>query len=144
MLVKQIFKQKEDGRIVTVQPGETVATAAEVLKRENIGAVMVSGPDGALSGILSERDIVRAMPEHGPDIFKLKVEQLMTRDVVTCSSEERVNDLRKKMTAGRFRHVPVVDDGKLVGIVSIGDLVKNRLEELEVEASQLRDYIASG
>lgn len=143
MLVKQIFKQK-DNRIITVQPGDTVATATEVLKRENIGAVMVGGPDGALSGILSERDIVRAMPEHGPDIFKLTVEQLMTRDVVTCSSDDRVNDLMKKMTAGRFRHLPVVDDGSLTGIISIGDVVKSRLEELEAEASQLRDYIASG
>ena len=143
MLVKQIFKQK-DNRIITVQPGDTVATAADVLKRENIGAVMVSGPDGALSGILSERDIVRAMPEHGPDIFKITVEQLMTRDVITCSSADRVNDLMKKMTAGRFRHLPVVDDGGLTGIISIGDVVKSRLEELEAEASQLRDYIASG
>lgn len=143
MLVKQIFKQKDD-RIITVQPGDTVATAADVLKRENIGAVMVSGPDGALSGILSERDIVRAMPQHGPDIFKLTVEQLMTRDVITCSSEDRINDLMKKMTAGRFRHLPVVDGGSLTGIISIGDVVKSRLEELEAEASQLRDYIASG
>ena len=143
MLVKQIFKQK-DNRIITVQPGDTVATATEILKRENIGAVMVGGPDGALSGILSERDIVRAMPEHGPDIFKLTVEQLMTRDVVTCSSDDRVNDLMKKMTAGRFRHLPVVDGGSLTGIISIGDVVKSRLEELEAEASQLRDYIASG
>ena len=143
MLVKQIFKQK-DNRIITVQPGDTVATATEILKRENIGAVMVGGPDGALSGILSERDIVRAMPEHGPDIFKLTVEHLMTRDVVTCSSDDRVNDLMKKMTAGRFRHLPVVDGGSLTGIISIGDVVKSRLEELEAEASQLRDYIASG
>ena len=143
MLVKQIFKQKDD-RIVTVQPSDTVATASEVLKRENIGAVMVSASDDDLAGILSERDIVRAMPEHGPDLFSLSVDQLMTRDVVTCSSEDRVHDLMKKMTAGRFRHMPVVDDGKLTGIISIGDVVKSRLEELEAETSQLRDYIASG
>lgn len=143
MLVKQIFKSKDD-RIITVQPGDTVATAAEILKRENIGALMVSGPDGELAGILSERDIVRAMPEHGPDLFALTVEQLMTRDVITCSSEDRVHDLMKKMTTGRFRHMPVVDGGNLAGIISIGDLVKSRLEELETETSQLRDYIASG
>jgi len=143
MLVKQIFKQK-DSRIVTVEPNDTVATAAEVLKRENIGAVMVQRPGGDLSGILSERDIVRAMPQHGPDLFSMSVEQLMTRDVVTCSSEDRVHDLMVKMTAGRFRHLPVIDDGKLIGIVSIGDVVKNRLEELEAETSRLRDYIASG
>jgi CBS domain-containing protein len=143
MLVKQIFKQK-DSRIVTVEPNDTVATAAEVLKRENIGAVMVQMPGGDLSGILSERDIVRAMPQHGTDLFSMSVEQLMTRDVVTCSSEDRVHDLMVKMTAGRFRHLPVIDDGKLIGIVSIGDVVKNRLEELEAETSRLRDYIASG
>jgi len=143
MLVKQIFKQKDD-RIITVRPVDTVATAAEILKQENIGALMVRGADGDLAGILSERDIVRAMPQHGPDLFSLTVEQLMTRDVITCSSEDRVHDLMKKMTAGRFRHLPVVDDGSLTGIISIGDVVKSRLEELEAEASQLRDYIASG
>ncbi len=143
MLVKQIFKLKDD-RIITVQPGDTVATATEILKRENIGALMVSGADGELAGILSERDIVRAMPKHGPDLFALTVEQLMTREVITCSSEDRVHDLMKKMTAGRFRHMPVVDGGNLAGIISIGDLVKSRLEELETETSQLRDYIASG
>jgi CBS domain-containing protein len=143
MLVKQIFKQK-DSRIVTVAPSDTVATAAEVLKRENIGAVMVQKPGGDLSGILSERDIVRAIPQYGPDLFSMSVEQLMTRNVVTCSSEDRVHDLMVKMTAGRFRHVPVVDDGELAGIISIGDVVKNRLEELEAETSRLRDYIASG
>jgi CBS domain-containing protein len=143
MLVKQIFKQKDD-RIITVQPDDTVATAAEILKRENIGAVMVSEPGSELAGILSERDIVRAIPEHGPNLFDLTVAQLMTREVVTCSSEDRVHDLMKKMTAGRFRHLPVVDDGKLTGIISIGDVVKSRLEELEAEASQLREYIASG
>jgi CBS domain-containing protein len=143
MLVKQIFKQK-DSRIVTVAPSDTVATAAEVLKRENIGAVMVQKPGGDLSGILSERDIVRAIPQYGPDLFSMSVEQLMTRNVVTCSSEDRVHDLMVKMTAGRFRHVPVVDDGELAGIISIGDVVKNRLEELEAETSRLRDYISSG
>jgi CBS domain-containing protein len=143
MLVKQIFKQK-DNRIITVQPGDTVAAAAEVLKRENIGALMVSGPGGQLVGIISERDIVRAMPKHGPNLFAMTVEQLMTREVITCSSEDRVHDLMKKMTSGRFRHLPVVDAGNLTGIISIGDVVKSRLEELEAEASQLRDYIASG
>ncbi|HEX9769153.1 MAG TPA: CBS domain-containing protein [Kiloniellales bacterium] len=143
MLVKQIFKQK-DSRIITVQPSDTVAAAAEVLKRENIGAVMVTGPEGQLAGILSERDIVRAIPKHGPGLFALKVEQLMTRNVVTCGSEDRVHDLMKMMTAGRFRHLPVIDGGTLTGIISIGDVVKSRLEELEAEASQLRDYIASG
>ncbi len=143
MLVQQIVDQKSS-RIITVAPGATIADAADLLKRENIGAVMVCGSDGALSGILSERDIVRAMPEHGPDLFALSVSQLMTENVVTCSPEDRVHDLMKKMTEGRFRHLPVMGDGEVIGIISIGDVVKNRLEELEAEASQLRDYISSG
>jgi CBS domain-containing protein len=143
MLVKRIFKMKGD-RIITVSPDITIAEAAEILKRENIGAVMVLGGDRSLAGILSERDIVRAIPEHGPALFGLRVDALMTREVVTCSAEDRVHDLMKKMTTGRFRHMPVLDGDDLIGIISIGDVVKSRLEELEAEASQLRDYIASG
>jgi CBS domain-containing protein len=140
MLVSQIFKDKGD-RIVTARPDDTIATAVEILKRERIGAVMVLDAAGALAGILSERDIVRAMPEHGPGLFDLPVERLMTREVVTCGPEDRVHEIMKNMTAGRFRHMPVKDGGKLVGIISIGDVVKNRLQELETETSQLRDYI---
>lgn len=143
MLVTQIFKRKGE-RIVTVRPGITISEAVETLKRERIGAVMVVDDAGALAGILSERDVVRAMPEHGPELFALKVEQLMTRDVVTCGTGERVHDIMAKMTEGHFRHMPVVEDDRLVGIISIGDVVKSRLEELEAETSQLRDYIASG
>ena len=140
MMVSQIFKTKGD-RIVTSPRSSTIAEAAEVLQRENIGAIMVVHDDGGLAGILSERDIVRAMPKHGPDLFELSVESLMTRDVVTCGVGDRVHDLMKKMTAGRFRHMPVMDADKIVGIISIGDVVKSRLQELETETSQLRDYI---
>lgn len=143
MRVSQILSQKGQ-RLVTIRPDATIATAAEVLKREAIGAVMVVGEDGSLAGILSERDIVRAAPQHGQALFSLSVEALMTREVVTCGPEDRVHDVMKQMTAGRFRHLPVMKDGKLTGIISIGDVVKSRLEELEAEASQLREYIASG
>lgn len=143
MLVTRIFKMK-DARTITVPPDITIAEAADVLKRENIGAVMVADDDGALCGILSERDIVRAMPDHGPNLYGLKVDALMTSDVITCSPNDRAHEIMKKMTSGRFRHVPVLDGRKLVGIISIGDVVKSRLEELETETSHLRDYIASG
>ncbi len=143
MLVMQIFKMKSD-RIITVPPDITIAEATDVLKRENIGAVMVTDDDGELCGILSERDIVRAMSESGPKLFGLKVDALMTSEVVTCSPNDPVHEIMKKLTTGRFRHVPVLDGGKLVGIISIGDVVKSRLDELEAETSQLRAYIASG
>ncbi len=140
MLVSRIFKEKGD-RLVTARPDDTIATAAETLKRERIGALMVMDERGELAGIISERDIVRAMPEHGPELFGLSVDKLMTREVVTCGPGDRVHEIMKNMTSGRFRHMPVIDDGKLVGIISIGDVVKSRLQELETETSQLRDYI---
>ena len=140
MLVSQIFKSKGD-RIVTALASNSVAQAAEILQRENIGAIMVVQDGGGLAGILSERDIVRAMPAHGPGLFQLSVESLMTKDVVTCGSSDQVHDLMKKMTAGRFRHMPVMDGDKIVGIISIGDVVKSRLQQLETETSELRDYI---
>lgn len=143
MLVSQIFGEKGD-RLVTAHPDDTIAMAAETLKRERIGAVMVVDDRGELAGILSERDIVRAMPEHGPELFGLPVKKLMTREVVTCDPGDRVEEIMKNMTSGHFRHVPVKHDGKLVGIISIGDVVKSRLQELETETSQLRDYIVGG
>ncbi len=140
MLVSRIFRDKGD-RIVTARPDDTIATAVETLKRERSGTVMVVDERGELAGILSERDIVRAMPEHGPELFDLPVEKLMTREVVTRGPGDRVHEIMKNTTSGRFRHMPVEDGGKLVAIISIGDLVKSRLQELEAETSRLRDYI---
>ena len=144
MLVTQIFKQKAAHRIVTVRPDLSVSEAVTLLKEQHIGALMVTGDDGALTGILSERDVVRAMPEHGAALFDLPISRLMTSPVVTCAPDDRVHQIMKKMTDGHFRHMPVIGDGKLVGMISIGDVVKSRLDELETETSQLRDYIASG
>jgi len=112
------------------------------LKERNIGALVITTDDGRLAGILSERDLVRGLPEHGADLLALKVKDRMTADVTTCSPDDRVDAIMKLMTEGRFRHLPVVEDGRLAGIVSIGDVVKSRLEELESETTTLRQYIA--
>jgi CBS domain-containing protein len=103
---------------------------------------MIMGDDGALVGIMSERDIVRAIPEYGADFLSLSVEQLMTRSVVTCGPDARVHQIMKKMTEGHFRHMPVLEDGKLIGMISIGDVVKTRLDELETEGAHMRNFIA--
>ncbi len=142
MLVTQMFKQKKAHRIITIRPETTVLEAARILKEEHIGALMIMGDDGTLVGIMSERDIVRAIPEYGADLFSLSVEQLMTRSVVTCGPDARVHQIMEKMTAGHFRHMPVLEDGNLIGMISIGDVVKTRLDELETESAHMRNFIA--
>ncbi len=142
MLVTQIFKQKKAHRIVTIHPEMTVPEAAGILEQEHIGALMIMGDDGALVGILSERDIVRAIPKYGADFLTLSVEQLMTRSVVTCGPDARVHQIMQKMTEGHFRHMPVIEDGKLIGMISIGDVVKSRVDELEDEEAHMRNFIA--
>ena len=143
MLVRHIVSVN-GADVATARPDATIADAARLLKERNIGALVVITEDGRLAGILSERDLVRGLPDHGADLLALKVKDRMTTEVTTCSPDDRVDGIMKLMTDGRFRHLPVVEEGRLVGIVSIGDVVKSRLEELEAEASQLRDYIASG
>jgi len=129
--------------VVTVTPHETVASVAKMLTQNRIGAVPVINESGQLVGIISERDIIRAISEHAEAVLALHVEQLMTRDVRTCSSEDRLVDLMQVMTLQRIRHLPVVQSGALHGIVSIGDVVKQRLEEVQVEVEQLQSYIRS-
>ena len=143
MKVAAILKDKGDN-VVTASPDDTVAKVAELLKQEGIGAVIVTGAGGSVSGILSERDIVRAIPDKGADLLESRVSDLMTREVVTCTPDMAVNEVRKLMTEGRFRHVPVVVDGALAGVISVGDVVKQRLDELEAEAGALRSYISTG
>ena len=142
MLVTQMFKQKKARRIVTIGPETVVAEAAKILKEEHIGALMVTGDDGALTGIISERDIVRAIPEYGKEFLDLAVGRLMTHSVVTCGPEGRVHQIMKIMTAKHFRHMPVLEDGKLIGMISIGDVVKSRVDELEDEEAHMRNFIA--
>jgi CBS domain-containing protein len=143
MKVAALLKDKGD-TVVTATPEDTVASVADILKREGIGAVVVSGAGGTVAGILSERDIVRAIPAKGADLLESRVADLMTRDVITCTPDTEVDEVRKLMTEGRFRHVPVLEDGKLAGIISVGDVVKLRLDELEAEAGALRSYISTG
>lgn len=142
MNVKAILAAK-GGDTVTIEPTADLAAAAELLAEHRIGAVVICGPGKRLSGILSERDITRAVAEHGTDALALPVSQVMTRNVMTCSEDDSVANLMERMTDGRFRHLPVLRDGELVGLVSIGDVVKQRVEEIEGESEALRDYIRS-
>ncbi len=141
MLVRHIVSVS-GAEVATTRPDATIADAAKLLKERNVGALVITTEDGRLAGILSERDLVRGLPEHGADLLALKVKDRMTAEVTTCTPDDRVDGIMKLMTDGRFRHLPVVEGGKLVGIISIGDVVKSRLEELESETTTLREYIA--
>ena len=142
MTVKAIVSRK--GRdVVTIEPSATLEAAIAKLAERRIGAVVVLGTDRRVIGILSERDIVRAFAELGADALTKRLAQVMTREVVTCSEAETALSLMERMTTGKFRHIPVVEKDRLVGIVSIGDIVKHRLWEMEQESAALRDYIQS-
>ena len=140
MIVKNILAGKR-GDVVTIEPTADLTAALKLLAERRIGAVVILGADRRIVGILSERDIVRALAERGPAALNERVSQVMTRDVKTCSADDSIEGLMSRMTTGKFRHMPVVEEDKLIGIVSIGDVVKNRVEEIEHEAEALRDYI---
>jgi CBS domain-containing protein len=143
MLIAQILAGKSPD-VVTTRPDATIAEVAKLLKAKRIGAVVVTDADGGLCGIISERDLARGLADHGADLLTLRVGDLMTREVSTCSPNDGIDQLMQQMTEGRFRHLPVVADGKMIGIISIGDVVKHRLQELEQEAHMLHDYISGG
>jgi CBS domain-containing protein len=140
MNVKDILARKGDD-VLTIEPTATLATAMEMLARRRIGALVITGADRRIVGIISERDIVRVLVERGTEMLQSPVSEIMTRKVVSCGQNETIAEIMERMTAGKFRHVPVVEQGRLIGIVSIGDIVKARLEELEKEQDALRDYI---
>lgn len=141
MNVEKLLSDK--GReVISVQPHRTLAEAIRTLSEKRIGAVVVMGADGALVGILSERDIIRALGEHGATALESAVSRSMTSKVVTCRPQTSVDELMEIMTMGRFRHVPVVENGRVTGIVSIGDVVKHRVAAIEAESQAMRDYIA--
>ena len=141
MLVSQILDAKGHN-VITIRPQATVAEALRVLWLEGIGALVVTDDNCKVAGILSERDIVRGIASQGMELLESQVGERMDHEVVTCTPETWVEELMNEMTERRIRHLPVVeDDGKLVGIVSIGDILKNRLQELESETTTLRGYL---
>jgi CBS domain-containing protein len=140
MTVKTVLATKGSD-VITIAPTATLEQAIAVLDRHRIGAVVVLGADQRVIGILSERDIVRALSEHGAKALSEPLAQSMTRTVITCSEADAISEIMERMTHGRFRHIPVLEQDRLVGIVSIGDVVKQRLGEMERESEALKDYI---
>jgi CBS domain-containing protein len=142
MTVKAILSRK--GRdVTTIAPAATLSDAVQLLAQQRIGAVIVTGADGRVAGILSERDIVRVLAERGAAVLNENVATVMTRKVLTCNEAETVAVIMERMTTGKFRHLPVTDQGKLAGVISIGDVVKWRVHEIEGETNALREYIAT-
>jgi len=139
--VSAVLKRKGHA-VVTVQPQQTVGSVACVLAQNRIGAAPVLDQNSQLIGIISERDIVRGIAEHAEAVLDLPAQKLMTREVRTCGADDELVELMQMMTTQRFRHVPVIKDGTLDGVVSIGDVVKQRLEEMQLEVETLRDYIS--
>lgn len=141
MNVDAILKVKGD-TVVTIRPTATIAEAVRLLCEKRIGALVVSANGIEPQGILSERDIVHGLGKEGATLLERGVEDLMTKTVVTCLPQDRVADLMALMTERRIRHIPVIRSGKLAGLVSIGDIVKNRLDEIELETTSLKAYVA--
>ena len=142
MSVARVLNAK--GRaVITISEDDTLRVATRLLAQHRIGAVVIVEADGSVKGILSERDIVRALAEGGGGALDAAVSAHMTRRVVTCTADVSLNQVMELMTAGKFRHVPVTVDGRLAGMISIGDVVKYRLAQLEHESASLRQYIAS-
>ena len=142
MIVRDILAAKHIERIFSVTPTDTVSTAAEMLSEKRIGAVIVREEGNQMDGILSERDIVREIGRRGVDCMKDRVGTIMTSNVKSCSPSETTQAVMQIMTDGRFRHLPVMDDGKLVGVISIGDVVAARIKEVQFENDSMADLIA--
>ena len=139
MKISEILRHKGSD-VATIAPSATVRDLVAALAEHNIGALVVCDSDSAVLGIVSERDVVRRLVD-GADVLDTEVAEIMTTDVAICHSSSSVDDLRIEMTERRIRHLPVVDDGVLVGIVSIGDVVKSTINTLEFERDQLTDYV---
>jgi CBS domain-containing protein len=141
MKVASILKSKGSS-VATTPPSTTIFTVTWDLKLKGIGALVVSDDDGdTVLGLISERDIVRGLTEHGPKLLALPVSRVMTSPVITCTPDDSITTVMGQMTRSRLRHIPVVDGGRLCGIVSIGDVVKHRLDELEMEGNILRETL---
>lgn len=142
MLVQHILAQKTNAVIMTIMPESSVAEAAKLLAEKRIGALIVTRDGKTIDGILSERDIVRELGRRGPASLQDKVSAIMTNAVIGCHPGDTAVSVLEKMTDGRFRHMPVLDQGRMVGVISIGDVVKARIGEVETENSALAEMIA--
>ena len=140
MTVALILKSK-GSEVISVKPGDDLASVVETLSSRRIGAVLVMEGDGRVAGVLSERDVVRALAGHGAGALAMPASAFMTAEVVSARPEDAIGGVMEKMTQGRFRHLPILEDGRLVGIISIGDVVKRRIDDAEHEAQALREYV---
>ncbi|MFM7083679.1 MAG: CBS domain-containing protein [Hyphomicrobium sp.] len=143
MNVATILKTKGTA-VTTARPDQALLEIIQKLSQKKIGAIVVVGDKGSVDGIISERDVIKAISHQGEKALTSPVSQFMTRKVVTCQLSSHVDELMELMTAGRFRHLPVVENGSLLGIVSIGDIVRNHVSEVELEVSAMRNYLATG
>lgn len=135
----------EKGRqVITANSDASLLEIAETLREHSIGCIVVSDGKEGIAGIVSERDLVRAIAKSGTEILTSPVSQTMTRKVISCQKSDTIHTIMAAMTDGRFRHMPVVEDNKLIGVISIGDVVRLRIAEAELEAAAMRDYIATG
>lgn len=140
MYVNDLLQQKSPD-VISVYEHDSVATVATTLVENNIGALIVLDDSDQIVGILSERDLVYGLKDHGANLHEVPIKDLMTTDLVKCHPKDHIIEVMSMMTNRRVRHLPVFDGNKLIGIISIGDLVKNRIDEIETEAQHLRDYI---
>ncbi|HUI97540.1 MAG TPA: CBS domain-containing protein [Xanthobacteraceae bacterium] len=140
MTVREILSRKGSD-VVTADPNAKLSDAVQLLAARRIGAVVITGADRRIVGILSERDIVRTLAEKGAQALESSISEVMTRKVITCGAGETVPEIMERMTVGKFRHVPVVEQGRLTGIISIGDVVKSRVQQMEQESAALQEYI---
>jgi len=141
MKVSRILQNK-GGDVATATPQTPILEVVAEMRSRGIGAMVVTEDDGSIAGILSERDIVQSLADHGDHLAQLTAHDLMTTQVSVCDSKHDVNDVMRQMSGGRFRHVPVVEQGKVIGVISIGDVVRARIDELERETEALQHYIS--
>jgi CBS domain-containing protein len=143
MIVRNIIDSKANSDIFTMRPTDQVRSAVEMLAAKRIGAVIITGDGSTVDGILSERDIVRALGSRGPACLDARIEDLMTAVVIGCRPEDSAISVLEKMTDGRFRHMPVIEDNRMIAVISIGDVVKARITEIQAENAALTDMIAN-
>lgn len=143
MNVAAILKEKGDN-VVVASPDTSLLDISKTLTKHGIGCIVLCNSDGSIAGIVSERDIVRTVAKKGSSALQAPASLCMTKKVISCKRSDTVDFLMAEMTAGRFRHLPVLEDNKLIGLISIGDVVKQRIAEAEMEAAAMREYIATG